>query len=457
MKASFWISLAIYCLIASACAESAVSSIPSKGIDMLLCSVNPVSIEDYANTFTKMPVMKPPSREDVNIDSIPAASWDIKVTSVTNIQQLLVQWNKSSKIRGSIFKLGASRTKTVKTLIEQFASSYNYLAIGEIVVVTENQALKESYVVPAEKVDDQFKKAGELLPETYTYENGAEFASFIGAFGTHVVVDVTVGGKIVFFSFFKLDNYTTLTQTGANVESGLKIQWKLSAGMDVGSDKTDKNYQAVSEHVTETSFMVLGGNPSLASDQNAWMQSVPQNPAVIALTVAPYIDMLPVRVREATTSAVVDYLKGNLVVDNFFTTMDTYYSELALPGGPVIQIPTRTGLDDPYSKFGQCMDKNKPALKFSECSSWTDKHCGYSTSIDEAFALRQNLVISWVLNRTIFHFLLHAIQSCMCIFIQQDWRRYLGLWNSTTFCECHNLHSRKSFGPSLTRNTSLGC
>ncbi|MFV8782621.1 MAC/perforin domain-containing protein [Microbulbifer sp. SA54] len=136
----------------------------------------------------------------------------------------------------------------------------------------------DGYSAPL-KISQELKNAVQNLINA----NAAEYDIFIQRFGTHFANEVTFGGIAYQTIRIDADTYESLVQSGVEIGTEAEATFKK---FSAGASNTEKNELSEEfQRKTETKQEQLrfrGGTPN--SDINAWMASVPLNPAPIKVS-----------------------------------------------------------------------------------------------------------------------------------------------------------------------------
>lgn len=136
-------------------------------------------------------------------------------------------------------------------------------------------------------LDPNFKKGVEFLPLKY---DESAYMEFLKVFGTHVVTDMTLGGRWGWQSEFKLDDWQTMTNYNIDIAASLSYAGKAKAGLKVDHSVDQKVQAHVTKSISSNSSFNLGGD--YYPDVQRWQASVAAKPMPIQTTLKKLSELL---------------------------------------------------------------------------------------------------------------------------------------------------------------------
>lgn len=129
-----------------------------------------------------------------------------------------------------------------------------------------------------------------FLPTEYDDSNAAMFNMFLQSFGTHVVTQLTSGGRWGWQSEFKYDDVQHLKDDGLDFGLGLDVAAKIKAGFKIGVSRELDVASKVMQIVQKNASFNIGGE--FTPDANAWEESVKEKPMPVHQVLTPITDFL---------------------------------------------------------------------------------------------------------------------------------------------------------------------
>ena len=126
---------------------------------------------------------------------------------------------------------------------------------------------------------------------------GVDYSTFVNMFGTHYVLEATMGGSSTYIATMSRQSLASLQQSGVDVSTAAELGFYAYIGANVSSSSSQQGYKAFSQRVSQQS---LAGIPmpapacggELCSDYTAWEQAVDANPMPIRITLASIVKLL---------------------------------------------------------------------------------------------------------------------------------------------------------------------
>jgi hypothetical protein len=158
---------------------------------------------------------------------------------------------------------------------------------------------------------DVYDNAVSLLPQSY--DQGAYF-SFISIFGTHVVLDVTVGGKSSFMG--SVSAVYSENNTDFVVGGNLQVAYNGFKGqLGASSSRTSTSSRFASS--SSLHLKLVGGNTAL-SDWTEWLDSIPLSPSPVRLSTVSVAELIPNPVIGSNLArAISEYIVATSALGNY--------------------------------------------------------------------------------------------------------------------------------------------
>merc|ERR1712039_729260 len=113
---------------------------------------------------------------------------------------------------------------------------------------------------------------------------------FISQFGTHVVTQLTSGGRWGWQTEFKYDDVERLKENGIDFGLGIEVAAKIKAGFKIGVQKElDQATQVVNIIKSNATFNIGG---VFTPDAATWKESVKTHPMPVHQVLTPIADLL---------------------------------------------------------------------------------------------------------------------------------------------------------------------
>jgi hypothetical protein len=209
-----------------------------------------------------------------------------------------------------------------------FEASYSHVAnTDKSYYYALVEAQDHSYNLKLKVQDDKwlaegFRDALNALPDTYTPETQADFFTLFGTYGTHYVHQVKLGGSLYYY--VAIEKSTTLTTE--KIQLNLELEYKGVFGKarteaEANWDKVEKNW-ATSRIVR---MQTAGGENDLdgiapgyrewkGESFQKWANSLINKPGLAGFNLRPLSALARGAKAEAMKKAIVDYLKGGVIV-----------------------------------------------------------------------------------------------------------------------------------------------
>eukprot|EP00929_Paragymnodinium_shiwhaense_P056401 TRINITY_DN2821_c0_g2_i1.p1 TRINITY_DN2821_c0_g2~~TRINITY_DN2821_c0_g2_i1.p1 ORF type:complete len:482 (-),score=123.30 TRINITY_DN2821_c0_g2_i1:131-1576(-) len=136
--------------------------------------------------------------------------------------------------------------------------------------------------------DPNFLAGVNMLPTTVDEDEEA-YMTFIKRFGTHVVNQMTLGGRWGWSMEFKNHSFQNLLDDSVSIDLGLHYAGKIKAGFDVNHSTDTRMAYAVTRAISKNASFSSGGE--FKTDPEEWKQTVRANPMPLALQISPLYQM----------------------------------------------------------------------------------------------------------------------------------------------------------------------
>eukprot|EP00929_Paragymnodinium_shiwhaense_P103008 TRINITY_DN6628_c0_g1_i1.p1 TRINITY_DN6628_c0_g1~~TRINITY_DN6628_c0_g1_i1.p1 ORF type:complete len:632 (-),score=135.12 TRINITY_DN6628_c0_g1_i1:346-2241(-) len=137
-------------------------------------------------------------------------------------------------------------------------------------------------------LDPNFLAGAGMLPSTVDEDEEA-YMTFIHRFGTHVVNQMTLGGRWGWSMEFKAHDYQNLLDDSVSVDLGLHYAGKIKAGFDVDHSTDARMAYRVTKAISHNASFNTGGD--FKTDQEEWKATVRNNPMPLSLQLTPLYDL----------------------------------------------------------------------------------------------------------------------------------------------------------------------
>lgn len=228
------------------------------------------------------------------------------------------------------------------------------------------------------------------LPTTFTPESAEQFYRIFRRFGTHVITEVTLGGRLSAYTTAQLSNTMNSHDASANIKLEYNaLFYSTSAQSSTEWSKIDKNWSTE----REITFAVIGGDPShLASFTpdfgasggdliSTWLGTVDATPGVVGFRLSPLSVVFDGPKATAVDKALESFLSSLLRVQTY-----ELYSPMPLNGtinipmASTITLPGQATQAQPSSFWGTKPSAVPPqwiwiALLNPDAPSFTDPNC----------------------------------------------------------------------------------
>jgi len=136
-------------------------------------------------------------------------------------------------------------------------------------------------------LDGNFIAGVKSLPTSY---NQDAYMEFLKSFGTHVIVDMTLGGRWGWQMEFKLDDWQAMTDYSIDIAASLSYAGKAKAGLKVDHSVDTKVQNHVVNSISSNSSFNIGG--SYHPDVQQWQASVAASPMPVLTTLKKLSDFV---------------------------------------------------------------------------------------------------------------------------------------------------------------------
>jgi len=264
-------------------------------------------------------------------------------------QQVQDHFSGKAGITGSGFGFKGHFDMSYSSLVKTDKSYY--YALVEATEQSYNLKLKQQGKT---WLTDEFSADLARLPETYSESTQKKFFSFFSKYGTHYVHQVQLGGSLYYY--VAIEKSTTTSES--NIEANLNMEYKglfgkVKTEASAAWEKVEKNY--ANSRVVRISTQggdneldgVAPGYKEWKGDSfSAWAKSLISKPGLAGFNLRPVSALADTDKSDAIKSALVDYLRGGLIVraDRDFNPQSASAQYIAYPTieGPqgVVQPPT---------------------------------------------------------------------------------------------------------------------
>eukprot|EP00929_Paragymnodinium_shiwhaense_P056398 TRINITY_DN2821_c0_g1_i1.p1 TRINITY_DN2821_c0_g1~~TRINITY_DN2821_c0_g1_i1.p1 ORF type:complete len:501 (-),score=95.05 TRINITY_DN2821_c0_g1_i1:326-1756(-) len=135
--------------------------------------------------------------------------------------------------------------------------------------------------------DPNFLAGASMLPSTVDEDEEA-YMTFIARFGTHVVNQMTLGGRWGWSMEFKNHSFQSLLDDSVSIDLGLHYAGKIKAGFDVNHTTDTSMAYAVTRAISHNASFSTGGD--FKTDPEEWKATVRNSPMPISMQLTPLYD-----------------------------------------------------------------------------------------------------------------------------------------------------------------------
>jgi hypothetical protein len=124
----------------------------------------------------------------------------------------------------------------------------------------------------------------------------SEYMKVLGAFGTHYVETVIMGGRMILRSAFTEDKWHQMTSTDLNIAATASLSFKIYSGSFSGSVEQKEQVQKDFDNQRSAAYQLyIGGAPFVTQDQGGlqqWAAGLQDRPMPISYSLLPLSDLL---------------------------------------------------------------------------------------------------------------------------------------------------------------------
>ena len=185
-----------------------------------------------------------------------------------------------------------------------FSASFDYKEVHDSSTSHDStyvstHALCESYIVSVEleasDINPAFVEAVENLPTQPNHLN--DYVDFLEHWGTHVAIEVRMGGRYGVQSSITNQGYTDMASSGLDIEAAAGYSGIMSLNVNAVASHEKSSAEAFESYCKDYQIYQIGGNPPLNETTSTfeWSQTVKDNPLPLKYNLVPLTSYLTSR------------------------------------------------------------------------------------------------------------------------------------------------------------------
>ena len=205
--------------------------------------------------------------------------------AVENTEEYQESLSVSVSVEGSAPTGGAASLSTGYKQANSGSSASGSKTVIQNGFCTAYQLRLQTYNDYGSMVSENFKSALKILPKTYDAndkDNTDAFGTFFNTFGTHMVIDLTLGGRVTRQTKFTHSAYTKMESSGVDVEAAASASYAgFTAGVSTQTE-TQKQQASTFDSSSSSSFESFTGGSSFSKNEwSKWQETVRSSPAPV--------------------------------------------------------------------------------------------------------------------------------------------------------------------------------
>ena len=189
-------------------------------------------------------------------------------------------WGASFSASADYNEVHESSTTHESTYVSSHAACEAYITSVQLEAAALNPAFVETvYYLPYESADN------------------TKYMDFIQNWGTHVAIQLTMGGRYGVQSTITSQDYTNMVSTGLDIKAAAKYSGLISLNANVGTTVEQEQAQQFNSFRKDYQIYQIGGKPPLDESESPfeWAKTVKENPLPLKYNLLPLTNFLTSR------------------------------------------------------------------------------------------------------------------------------------------------------------------